>query len=102
MSWQWKQLPPAPACIGSHSSCMRCRGLVPRHEAALEPPLPTPPHSCPASPAQHLNLMVAVRPEEFEMRANTRPSRDACISRLVSTCGATEGRVVRLHGCCGC
>jgi hypothetical protein len=44
----------------------------------------------------HLNRMVAERPEELLMRANTRPSRLACISRLVSTCGraaAAQGQV---------
>lgn len=46
----------------------------------------------------HLNRMVVERPDEFDMRANTRPSRLPCIIRLTSTCRWAGGAIGGAHG----
>lgn len=77
-------------------------GPKPAHAAAAPPRLlPAAPQpglvqpgcyrAC-AAQLTHLKRMVAERPAELEMRANTRPSSEACMSRLVSTCAADGGR----------
>ena len=75
-------------CQRSAFACRQGRGPL---QVCSLPGQPHPP------PPTHLKRMVAERPAELEMRAKTRPSRLACISRLVSTCAAGKARTCSIN-----